>query len=157
MQTHDSSAEKLASYSQLQSSLDQVIGKIGLQRTINLLDGLLSPSQPAAVRESARVRLVTEYLVSEATRLFALDENHFYSSHIREYREARMCCYYLLRKYTDASFPKIGLDFRCSERKVIYGANKCAERMTFPQGHKEFTGTCEQLETRLLVFLSHLN
>ena len=68
-----------------------------------------------------------------------------------------MCCFHLLRKYTEDTLPKIGLSFQCSERSVEYGCNKASERLAVPQGNTRFVTNYIAIEARLLEFIGKLN
>lgn len=142
-------------YQRLQQQLDKVIGKIGLTRTIHLLESFAS--QISVANERAKVQLVTQYLVNLAIQHFELEEKMFFVSQVREYRDARMCCFHLLRKYTEHTFSKIAISFHCAERSVSYGCHKAEERIAFPKGNVRFTSLYMTMETQLLEYMSKLN
>jgi len=143
-------------YNLLQSSIDKVIGKIGLQRTITLLNSFITNTSTTK-NEQEKIKMVTGYLVNTAIRVYELSDDLFYTSNIRGYRDARMCCFHLLRKYTDDTFSKIGLSFRCSERSVIYGCNISEERLSMPKGNMPFVAKYNLLESKLIEFMGKLN
>ena len=107
--------------------------------------------------EPEKIRLLTQYVIGTAIREFELKEELFFFSSIREYRDARMCCFHLLRKYTQDTLPKIGLSFQCSERTVEYGCGKVTERLAVPQGNTRFVANYAAIETRLLEFIGKVN
>lgn len=143
-------------YSTLQRSIDQVIGKIGLQRAIFLLNSFLENTS-VTQNEAEKMQLFTHYVVSEAIKVFDLDTALFYACDERSYRDARMCCFHLLRKYTDYAFSKIGLIFHCSERKVMYGKDAADQRLSVPKGNNVFVARYTQLESKLIEFISKVN
>lgn len=143
-------------YTLLQASIDKVIGKIGLQRTIALLNSFITNTSTAK-NEQEKIKMVTGYLVNTAIRVYELSDDHFYTSNVRGYRDARMCCFHLLRKYTDDTYSKIGLSLRCSERSVIYGCNISEERLSMPKGNAAFVAKYNLLESKLIEFIGKIN
>lgn len=143
-------------YNNLQASIDKVIGRIGLEKTVFLLESFVDTA--AACEDSAsRIRMITQYLVKIACDVFALNEESFFKSQVREYRDARMSCFHLLRKYTADSYPKIGRAFYTGERVVMYGINKTTERLEYTKGNPAFVQSYDAMESRLIVFISKLN
>lgn len=146
----------MKNYTSLQKSIDIVVGKIGLEKTIQLLDSFIN-NISVTHSEKEKVQLLTQYLVGIAIRVFSLEEELFYVSSSREYRDARMCCFHLLRKYTEDTLPQIGLAFRCSERSVEYGYGKAVERLALPQGNPIFVSSYSVMETKLVEFIGKIN
>lgn len=143
-------------YGNLQGSIDKVIGKIGLRRTICLLDSFIS-NTTVTQNEREKIKMVTQYLVNLATKVFDLRDDLFLISNVREYRDARMCCFHLLRKYTDDTFPKIGLSFNCSSRIVMYGFTVTEDRLSMPKGNSKFVSNYTLLESKLIDFIGRIN
>lgn len=143
-------------YQTLQKSIDKVVGKIGLDKTIHLLESFISNTYVKHTQQE-KVRMVTQYLISLAVKEFELEDELFFHSNVREYRDARMCCFHLLRKYTEDTLPKIGLMFQCSERTVEYGCGKASERLAVPQGNTRFVTNYIAIEARLLEFIGRIN
>lgn len=143
-------------YNQLQDSIDKVIGKIGLRRTKYLLDSFID-NTTVNQGEREKIKMVTQYLVSLTAKVFELKEELFFVSTVREYRDARMCCFHLLRKYTEDTYPKIGLNFNCSARIVMYGCFAVEDRLAVPKGNAKFVGNYTLLESRLIDFIGKIN
>lgn len=143
-------------YTHLQKSIDTVVGKIGLHKTIHLLDSFIN-NTTAKHTEHEKVKLVAQYTIGLAIKVYELQEEQFFTSTIREYRDARMSCYHLLRKYTEETLPKIGLSFRCSERTVEYGCNKTAERLAVPKGNTRFVSNYMAIEAGIIEFIGKIN
>jgi hypothetical protein len=143
-------------YTQLQTSIDKVIGKIGVERTKFLLDSFIQ-NTTITQNESEKIKMISQYLVSLAIKIFELQENVFYISGVTEYRDARYCCFHLLRKYTEDSYPKIGLNFHCSSRIVMYGCSTSDERLSFPKVHSKFINKYALLESKLIEFIGKIN
>ncbi len=143
-------------YQFLQRSLDKVIGKIGVQHTISLLNSFITNTTITQTQQE-KIKMVTHYLVNLAVQVYELDTEMFYISNVRSYRDARMCCFHLLRKYTDDTFSKIGLTFQCSERAVIYGHTAAEERLSMPKGNMPFVANYTLLESKLIEFLGKIN
>ena len=87
-------------YHDLQQSIDSLIGKFGLQKTIEVIDSLTSNTE-LTTQDKEKVKLLLVFIISQSIEVFDLKEENFYTSTVQEYREARMSCYYLLKKYTD--------------------------------------------------------
>ena len=143
-------------YSQLQESIDKVIGKIGLRRTKYLLDSFIN-NTTISQGEREKIKMVTQYLVSLTAKVFDLKEELFIISTVREYRDARMCCFHLLRKYTGDTYPKIGLYFNCSARIVMYGCFAVEDRLAMPKGNSKFVANYTLLESKLIEFIGKIN
>jgi len=143
-------------YNKLQDSLDKVIGKIGLQRTILLLDGFIHNTRITQT-EREKIKMVTQYVVNISIQVFDLREDIFLISNIREYRDARMCCIHLLRKYTDDSFAKIGLAFQCGDRIAAYGYAAAEDRLSMPKGNIKFVSNYTVIESKLIDFVGRIN
>jgi hypothetical protein len=142
-------------YTELQTSLDKVIGKIGVERTKYLLDTFIN-NTTIKHNEREKIKMMSQYLISLAIKVFELEEPIFFISAITEYRDARYCCFHLLRKYTQDSYPKIGLTFQSSSRIVMYGCTATDERLNFPKVHAKFIHHYTLLESRLIEFISKI-
>lgn len=140
-------------YNTLQSSIDEVVGKIGLTRTVGLLNSFISNSSISS-DESEKLKLITTYIIAQAIVIFDLEEEDFYRSKIPEYREARMACYYLLKKYTACSHARIGKRFDLTKRNVLYYTQKCEEMLSIPQYYKSFISKLQQLDNLTVEFLA---
>ena len=90
-------------FQRLQQSLERVVNKIGVQRTTELLESFDNNSSTTS-NELGKVKLITTYVISQSILLFDLDESQFYTSDIREYREARMACYHIIHKFNHIFF-----------------------------------------------------
>ena len=143
-------------YKHLQTNLDKVIGKIGLERTIYLTESFIK-NTAVSFNETEKIKMISRFLSNLAIETFELEAESFYISVVREYRDARMCCFHLLRKYTGDTFSKIGLGFQRSERCVSYGFNVVEERLSASKSFTEFVGKYSLLESKLLEFIGKLN
>lgn len=143
-------------YHDLQQSIDTLIGKFGLQKTIEVI-GSLSNNTELQATDSEKVKLLLVFIVSQSIEVFDLKEEQFYSSTIQEYREARMACYYLLKKYTDTSYAKIGENFKQSKRAILYNYHKCDEILSIPQYYRFFVEKFKTLENNTINFIAKLN
>ena len=143
-------------YIDLQIKMDALVGKLGLYESIRVLKNLIDNTSIKA-NEQDKIKLIRVYLISQCIKIFDLDEARFYTSSVREYREARRSCYYLMRKYTDCSDHKIAHDFKqSSHRMVIYHRQKCEEILSIPHSYKELIQKHQLLEEYLFDFMSKL-
>jgi len=143
-------------YLQLHNSIDKVVGKIGLERTIFLTESFIKNTS-VTFNEGEKIKMISRYVSNLAIESFELAAESFYISVVRDYRDARMVCYHLLRKYTSDTFSKIGLAFQCSERCVAYGFRITEERLANPKAFAVFVGNYHVLESKLLEFIGKLN
>ena len=142
-------------YQSLQNRLDEVVGKLGLQRTVALLDSFINKLS-VAPKQTEKVKLITHYLKITAVKCFDLKEEDFLTSNIKEYREARMICYHLLKKYCDFSYAKIAEVFGQSERTVLYFYHKAEELLSLPQHYKSLAQRHATIEDQLIEFIGKL-
>jgi hypothetical protein len=142
-------------YTELQISIDKVIGKIGMERTIYLLDSFIQ-NTTITQNEQEKIKMISQYLITLAIRIYELQETVFFTSSVTEYRDARYCCFHLLRKYTKDSYPKIGLMFYSSSRIVMYGCSITDERLSVPKVHSKFTHHYNLLESKLIEFIAKI-
>jgi hypothetical protein len=151
-----SSFSTAKTYTELQLSIDKVIGKIGVERTIHLLDCFIQ-NTTITQNEQEKIKMISQYLISLAIKVFELNESIFFSSSVTEYRDARYCCFHLLRKYTKDSYPKIALMYSSSSRIVMYGFTVTEDRLNFPKVHSKFTRNYALLESKLIEFISKID
>lgn len=143
-------------YHDLQQSIDSLIGKFGLQKTIEVIDSLTNNTE-LTTQDKEKVKLLLVFIISQSIEVFDLKEENFYTSTVQEYREARMCCYFLLKKYTDSSYAKIGEGFNQSKRAILYNYHKCDEILSIPQFYKPFVEKFKILENNTINFIAKLN
>ena len=143
-------------YHDLQQSIDTLIGKFGLQKTIEVIESLSSNTKLTA-RDEEKSKLLVVFIISQSIKVFDLKEDRFYSSSVQEYREARMSCYYLIKKYSDSSYAKIGESFNQSKRAILYNYHKCDEILSIPQFYKDFVEKFKSLENNTINFIAKLN
>ena len=146
----------MSNYLELQQTIDKVIGKIGLENTKTLLDGFINNTEIKQT-ERDKIAMISHYLVSSAVKVFELKEELFYTSRVREYRDARMCCFHLLRQYTQDSFPKIGLFFNQKARIVMYGFFVLEDHLAMPKGNSKLVAKYRLLQSLLVEFIGKIN
>ncbi len=143
-------------YQQLQHRIDILVGKFGLEKTIEIMDSL-SNNTDLKTLDDEKVKLLQTYLISQSIEIFDLEMKDFYTSMVPEYREARMSCYYLLRKYTDISFSSIGKRFKHSKRAVLYHYQKCVDILSIPEYYDTFIKRLQMLENNSINFIAKLD
>lgn len=142
-------------YTDLQKSVDELVGKYGLAKAIQLLRHF-SDNAKIPVKDTYRLKLITDYIISECLSEFNLDAEQFNTSTIREYREARMACYHLLKKYTDSSYSRIGQHFGWPIHTIYYFCQKCTEMLSLSEFYKPFVNKYKHLEESTISFISRL-
>lgn len=143
-------------YIDLQQSVDTLIGKFGLVKTIEVINNLTGNTQLQS-SDTQKVKLLLVFVISQSIEIFNLQESQFKESTVQEYRDARMACYFLLKKYTDTSYAKIGENFNQSKRAVMYNYHKCDEILSIPQFYKPFVERYKMLENNVINFIAKLN
>lgn len=151
----DATVKSQKNYNLIQEKLDRIIGMLGSQRTLHLLESFINKTT-LSVDEPYKIKLITDFVMELAVKGFDLKAEHFLTSGVREYRDARMCCFHLLRKYTGTTFSKIGLAFQRSERIVTYGFEVIESRLAFEKGNAAFNRHYRQLESTLIEFIGKL-
>ncbi|MBL6446411.1 hypothetical protein JMN32_08835 [Fulvivirga sp. 29W222] len=147
--------EKGYNYIQLQENLERVLSKIGLANTVKLLENVVS-DECSKGGDIERINVITEYIIAQVIRVFDLKPKKFYTCNVREYRDARMVAYHLLRKYTAGSYSKIGERFNQHKRNVIYFCNKCSETLSVARFHPVFAERYKTVEYQTITFISKL-
>jgi len=143
-------------YHDLQQSIDTLIGKFGLGKTIEVIQSLTNNTELQS-KDYQKVKLLLVFVISQSIEIFHLEEEKFYTSSIQEYREARMSCYYILKKYTTNSYAKIGEEFKQSKRAILYNYHKCDEILSIPQFYKPFVEKFKTLENNVINFIAKMN
>lgn len=142
-------------YSDLQKSVDDLVGKFGLKKAVQIIQRF-SMNAKIETGESQKLRLITAFVITECVSVFDLDEEQFFKATIREYREARMACYHVLKKYTDSSYSKIGARFGQTKRTILYFCHKCNGILSLPQYYKSFADRYGSLDRSTIDFISKL-
>ncbi|MEM9341124.1 MAG: hypothetical protein AAGA66_20495 [Bacteroidota bacterium] len=156
MDVHETAGSLLnSSYRELQNCVDELIGKLGVENTIYLLRSFMDAAR-IPMDATQRMRILSRYLITECIRFYGLKDRMFFTSNAEEYRESRMICYHLLKKYTDASYSKIAEDFGVSKRNVVYTYKKCDERLSVPYYYPAFITNYQTLEKRTIHFITKL-
>jgi len=143
-------------FQRLQQSLERVVNRIGVQRTTELLESFDNNSSTTS-NEPGKVKLITTYVISQSMLLFDVEESTFYTSDIREYREARMACYHLIHTYTKCSYAKIGELFGRKKRNILYYCHKCRSLIEDPQFDRAFAEKYRQLDKNTIEFIGKIN
>lgn len=142
-------------YGHLQQSIDKVIGKIGLQRTIDLLESFLN-GITVKKKETEKLKLIFAYLVSTAAECYDLTEEQIFKDSTQEAKDARMICYHLLHKYAHLSYSKIGEKFSQPKRTVMYYTLKAEEYLSIPASYKELMQKYDAIEKELVEFIGKI-
>ncbi len=142
-------------YIQLQDRIDTLIGKFGLQKTIEVIEHI-SNNTALQNKDTQKMKLLILYTISQSIDIFNIEEENYFTSTIEEYKEARMSCYYLLKKYSDISHASIGENFQQSKRAILYHHHKCEEILSIPQFYKSFVEKFKTLENNVINFITKL-
>ncbi len=148
--------EPTEEFKRLKKLMNILIGKIGVDSLNNLLDNFINDTSIDTSRPD-KLFMIYKFISDKAVAVFELDAQLFYTCQVTEYRNARMCCYHLLREYTADTLAGIGLAFHSSEKAVRYGSSKIKERLSVPKSHPQLMARYEIIEKALINFLSKLN
>ncbi|MEO9870376.1 MAG: hypothetical protein ABJQ69_03675 [Ekhidna sp.] len=142
-------------YMDLQISIDKVVGKIGLNKTIHLLEGFIDNST-MKVGGTSRAKVIAAYFISKSVEVFELNEKKFYSSREPKYSEARMACFHLVKKHTKYSYTNIGDAVGLKKRTILYYHNKCKDILSIAHFYQPFMEKYDLLENYAIDFISKL-
>ncbi len=142
-------------YIELQKNVDAVVGKIGVSNAITLLKSIIGEELEVAKPSSPSI--IQAFLITKSCELSELQENSFYNDNSKEFREVRMICYYLFKKYTSMSYGRVASQFNTSKRKVVYYHQKIEEMLSIESFYKVFFDKHYALEKQLIQFLGKVN
>ena len=143
------------SFQYLLSKVDAVVNKIGLARTLTLLETIQNNAQIDG-QNLNRLKCVANYLAGRCIDIYTLEPKKFTTHSGVHYREARMACYHLLISYTQASYSQVARALEVQNYQVKYGYNKYQEYLEIPQHYPKIIQQYRQLEHELTTFLSQL-
>jgi len=145
-----------ADYATLQKRIDAMVGQIGLCNTIRMLEGMMADSS-LDVPQEEKYRLISEFIITQSIQVFDLKKEDFFTSKIREYRDARTACYHLLKVFTGKSYAKIGETFNQKKRNILYSYQKCEDMLSIPHIYQVFNDKYSTLEHRITQFIARLS
>ncbi|WP_299243075.1 hypothetical protein [uncultured Aquimarina sp.] len=146
--------ERNFTYADLQKGIDKLIHKFGVTKSAKLVNELLGYTS-FRKNEKYKEQLIVAFITSESQQLFgckgSLKENS------KEFKDARIAAYHLIKEYTGLSYKQLGKRFGQSKRAVIHHYNKCEELLSIPEFHKKFVETYQILEGRTIQFIANIN
>lgn len=150
--------EKVAGkeYSDLQQSIDKLIGKFGMQKAINIIRQL-SGTIIVRKNKTQRLKLITVFVISEAFKIFEVEHKEVNGKITKEYKDARMASYHLISQYTRLTYNEMGKHFDQGKFGAYYHIKNCKEILSVPQFNKPFVGRYETLEENLIQFIAQIN
>ena len=151
----DTISPSAVTYTDLQRSVDELVGRFGLAKSVEIINSF-SKNTRIGKRAAHKLKLIKDYIFAEAILVFDLQEQHFFTSEFREYREARMACYHLLDKYTKNSHATIAEAFGKKRGSAFYYIHKCDEILSIPQYYRAFTDKYKLLESSTIDFIAKL-
>jgi len=143
-------------YKTLQKILDSVIGQIGLEQTIILLQNFIDNTS-IQIDEAEKGKLITYLIKYNAIKVFGLIDQEFHTSNLKEYKDARMACHHILKKFTNWSYAMVGQAFSKGERNTRYYCEKVEEYLSLPDFYKDFIDKYTILETKFIEYLGKIN
>lgn len=155
MNTPSQPIKQPVSYSDLQHSVDALVGRFGLETTVEIINHF-SRSTRIGGKKMRRLKLLRDFIISETIAIFDLDEQQFFTSEVTEYRSGRMVCYHLLDKYTHTSHARIAEVFGKKRGSAWYFINKCNEILTIPQYYPGFVQKYKAVESSTIHFMTTL-
>ncbi len=143
-------------YADLQLGVDRLISKFGISKTLRIMDHLLG-NRTLQTSKKQKAQVLTAFIISESKRLYGCEEESLCNENSKEFREARMVAYYLIKKYTNMSYQELGKQFGQSKRAAIHHYQKCKDVLSIPQFHKDFVAIYDVLEENILQFIAKIN
>lgn len=145
---------KSLNYSDLQKSIDNLIGKFGLEQTIYIIE-TFSDNTGGNI-EMRKLELIRDYIIGECIQIFNVNKKLFFKSECQKHREARMACYHLLDQYTQSSHSEIAKLLGRKRGSAIYFIQKCKERLSMPDNYRVFITKYKALEGNIICFIAKL-
>jgi hypothetical protein len=143
------------SYSELQDSLDHTLGKLGLDRTITMLD-IFGNDGDSFIQAPLRASIIKVFIKHHCAMAYELPESEFGHCGTQEHKECRMIGFHLFTKYNDCSYRKIGHEFGLNKRQVRYIIEQCSERLSLANTYKLFYQRYAQIEDLVFAFVTRL-
>lgn len=139
---------------ELDESLEELIRRVGLNKSVMLLKELLGKTDNSKIKisEARRRQIIANYLKIETESMFRLAPEDF-DSNRPDAQLAKKIVFHLLRKNTSCSARRLGLQFNRSARNVLYHINKCEEMLNTSGFHKDFQKKYEEVERKLQAFI----
>jgi chromosomal replication initiation ATPase DnaA len=143
-------------YYELQNNLDKVIGKFGLEKANSLLITFLDKTA-VRVREHKQVKILITFIMAQVSEVFDISETDLVESNIPECKDARMVCYYLLMKFTQLSYARIGQIFDNRKRRhVMYYCHRCSDILRISTSTSPFIDKYNLIELNVIDFMGKL-
>jgi hypothetical protein len=140
--------------SELDKSLDALIRRVGLNKSVLLLQEILGETNEAAIKisDERRREIIANYLKIETESLYKMSPEDF-ESNFPDAQKAKKIVFHLLRKNTSCSARRLGLLFKRSPRNLLYHINKCEEMLNTSGFHRDFQKQYEEIERKLQAFI----
>jgi len=143
-------------YYELQNNLDKVIGKFGLEKANSLLRTFLDKTS-VKVREHNQVKILMTFIITQVSEVFDISERDLILSNIPECKDARMVCYYLLMRFTQLSYARIGQIFDNRKRRhVMYYCHRCSDILRTSNNANPFIDKYNLIELNVIDFMAKL-
>lgn len=142
-------------YEELQNGIDRLISKFGITKTVQLIAQLSGTTTIPSQKQ--KTALLITFVISESQKIFDWQDRGVKICDDNEYKEGRMACYHIFKKYTDLSYRQMGKHFDQGKRGVLYHVTKCEELLSIPNYHKLFVKKYRLLEEHTLHFIATIN
>lgn len=135
--------------------VDEAVTLHGIDGAVMLFNIALKKTTPK-VCPASMVKLMSEFLIGQSIEVFEIKPDDFFENTMDEYKDARMCCFHLLKKYAHCSYPMLGRLFRRDKRSVMHYTTETKERLQIAEFEKQFASRYRELESQLLAFMAAL-
>lgn len=147
---------KASDFSDLQKNIAIVIARIGLEKTILLLQSFVSNTS-LSIQRAPRIKLITTFCIAKSCEVFGLDEKLFYLDRTQKYSQARTACFHLLKRHTAYTYSEIGEATGKSKRTILYYYKQGEDLLSIQQYYPAYMEKYDLLENHVLDFLSKIN
>jgi chromosomal replication initiation ATPase DnaA len=139
---------------ELDKSLEELIRRVGLNKSVKLLKELIGKADDSTIKisDERRREIISNYLKIETESLYKLSPEDFESNR-PDAQKAKKIVFHLLRKNTNCSARRLGLLFKRSPRNLLYHINKCEEMLNTSGFHRDFQKQYEEIEQKLQAFI----
>jgi len=139
---------------ELDNSLEALIQRVGLNKSVVLLQELLGKTDKSTIKlsDERRREIISNFLKIETESMYRMSPEDFETNR-PDAQKAKKIVFHLLRKNTNCSARMLGLLFKRSPRNLLYHINKCEEMLNTSGFHRDFQKQYEEIERKLQDFI----
>ncbi len=129
---------------------------VNYKESISVLAKTQDILRNAASVKSEAHRLTFGFLLVETPKIFLIGKNRFFNGNTDLCREARSCCYYLIRKHTLFSDVEIGKRFGIHPSNIARNIKAVASAIETERTFEEMIKRISSIENNLQEFIKSI-